>query len=149
MCETIVQEWLQKIWQRRKGSFFQPKGLLIMDCMRSHLLDSVKMMCRKLSTRIEIIPGGLKKILQPLDLSVNKSFKAEIRKQWECWMRERIQTCTKSSKMREAYYEDVAEWVSNAWKLVKISTVISGFKEAEIIWPGKGNEKLDEECNDA
>ena len=30
-----------------------------------------------------------------------------------------------------------AKWVSNAWKLVKISSVISGFKEAEIILPEK------------
>ena len=51
--------------------------------------------------------------------------------------------------MCRASYEDVAKWVSNAWKLVKISSVISGFKEAEIISPGKESEQLDEECDDA
>ena len=50
--------------------------------------------------------------------------------------------------MRRASYEDVAKWVSNAWKLIKISSVISGFKEAEVISPGKGNEQLNEKCDD-
>ena len=118
-----MYEWLHKIWQSRKGSFFQPKGLLIMDSMRSYLLDSAK--------TIAILPDGLMKILQLLDLSINKSFKPEIWKQWECWISERIHTCTKRGEMRKASYEDVVKWVSNAWKLVKISSIISGFKEAE------------------
>ena len=33
-----------------------------------------------------VIPGGLTKLLQPLDISVNETFKAELRKLWESWM---------------------------------------------------------------
>ena len=63
-------------------------------------------------------------------------------------MKEGIHTYSKSSKKCKDSYEDVAKWVSNTWKLVKISSVISGFKEAEIISPEKGNEQLNEECDD-
>ncbi|KFM65154.1 Pogo transposable element with KRAB, partial [Stegodyphus mimosarum] len=148
MCETIMHEWLQKVWQCRKRSFFQPKELLIMDSMRAHLLESVKTRCQKLSTTVAIISGGLTKILQPLDLSGNESFKAEVRKRWECWMSEGLHTYTKSGKMLRASYEEVAKWVGSAWKSVKTSSIIAGFKEAEIISLDKETVNQDDECDD-
>ena len=63
-------------------------------------------------------------------------------------MSEGIHTYTKSGKMCKASYEDMAKWVNTAKKLVKISSVISRFKEAETISPEKGNEQLVEECDD-
>ncbi|KFM63799.1 Pogo transposable element with KRAB, partial [Stegodyphus mimosarum] len=123
-------------------------GLLIMDSMRAHLLESVKTRCQKLSTTVAIIPGGLTKILQPLDLSGNKSFKAEVRKRWECWMSEGLHTYTKSGKMRRASYEEVAKWVVSAWKLVKSSLIIARFKEAEIISLDKETVNQEDECDD-
>ncbi|KFM76864.1 Pogo transposable element with KRAB, partial [Stegodyphus mimosarum] len=116
MCDTIMHEWLQKVFQCRKGSFFQPKGLLIMDSMRAHLLESVKTRCQKLSTTVAMIPGGLTKILQPLDLSGNKSFKAEVRERWEHWMSEGLHTYTKSGKMRRASYGLGWGWVIQLWQ---------------------------------
>ena len=50
--------------------------------------------------------------------------------------------------MCKASYEDMAKCVNTAQKLVKISSVISRFKEAETISPEKGNEQLVEECDD-
>lgn len=133
MCEDMMFQWIEKVWQHRKGSFFDRKGLLILDSLRCHLLPSVKNRLKKLSTEFAAIPGGLTRILQPLDLTVNKCFKAEIRKQWEHWMSEGLHSFTKSGKLRRASYEDVAQWVDAAWKAVKKSTIIAGFREAEIL----------------
>lgn len=144
MCESIMFEWIEKVWQRRKGSFFDRKGLLIMDSMRSHLLDTVKSHFKKLSTDLAVIPGGLTKILQPLDLSVNRSFKAEIRKRWENWMSEGLHSFTTTGKMRRASYEEVARWVDSSWKSIKKSTILSGFKEAGII----SENPVEEICDD-
>ena len=33
-----------------------------------------------------VIPGGLTKKLQPLDIAVNKTFKDQLRAKWENWM---------------------------------------------------------------
>ena len=33
-----------------------------------------------------VIPGGLTKKLQPLDIAVNKPFKDQLRAKWENWM---------------------------------------------------------------
>lgn len=90
MCDEIMIEWLTEVFRKRNGLFFQPAGLLIMDSMKAHLVGLVKAAAKKVSASLAIIPGGLKKCLQSLDLSVNKSFKPKVRKQWEMWILEGI-----------------------------------------------------------
>lgn len=133
MSEEIMYEWLAEVWRKRKNSFFQPSGLLIMDSMSAHKVDSVKTALKKVSAEPAIIPGGLTKVLQPLDLAVNKSFKSKVRKLWEKWMMEGLHSFTNSGKMRKATYEEVASWVSSAWKDISAKTIMSGFKAANII----------------
>lgn len=129
MSEEIMLEWLTEVWRKRKNSFFLLSGLLVMDSMRAHLVDSVKAAAKKVSATLAIIPGGLTKILQPLDLAVNKSFKSKVRKHWETWMVEGLHSYTILRKLHKATYEEVACWVSLAWKDVSTQTVVSGFKQ--------------------
>lgn len=99
--------------------------------MHSHLLDSVKEEYKKMSTKLAMIPGGLAKVLQLLDLTVNRSLKSEVRKLWEEWIRSSMYSFTNSGKMKKATYIEVVNWVAKA--LVKESVIITGFREAEII----------------
>lgn len=73
MSEEIILEWLAEYGKKEKINF--NLVVLIMDSMREHLVDSVKAAAKKISDTLAIIPGGLMKILQLLDLAVNKSFK--------------------------------------------------------------------------
>lgn len=149
MCEKIMLHWLNEVWRKRKGAFFQPRGILIVDSMRAHLMESVKSECKKVSAILAVIPGGLTKILQPLDLAVNKAFKNEMRKHWEKWMREGMHSYTKSGRMKKATYEKVAEWVSKSWRSVKVSTIISGFAKANIISPDCDNTSESSESDES
>ncbi len=54
------------------------KSLLIYDSARAHITDDVKNMAKNFS-QIAVIPGGLTKKLQPLDLTANKSFKSKLK----------------------------------------------------------------------
>jgi hypothetical protein len=78
MNETIMAEWIDKVWRKRKNSFFvNPKdSILIYDSHRSHLTSDIKKIVEKHS-KLAVIPGGLTKILQPLDLTANKSLKSK------------------------------------------------------------------------
>jgi len=132
MNEEYFAIWLENIWSKRRDSFFKPKSVLIIDSAPSHLTPMSKINAAKHS-QIAVIPGGLTKKLQPLDISVNKSFKGHIRNKWEKWMIEGYHTFTNGGKMRKASFSEVCEWIVEAWSLVTTSCVKNGFYKAKIV----------------
>jgi hypothetical protein len=69
------------MYVKRPGDFFcQQKGLLVLDSMRAHISDISKERIQATDSIPTVIPGDLAKLLQPLDISVNKTFKAELHK---------------------------------------------------------------------
>jgi transposase-like protein len=78
MNEQVMMYWIEKIWTKRAPRFSNPRSLLVLDSFSAHIMDSVKRRFIEKSTNIAIIPGGLTSRLQPLDVSVNKSFKTKV-----------------------------------------------------------------------
>jgi hypothetical protein len=54
------------------------RSLLILNAFCGHTVDSVKNRLVEKNTNIAIIPGGCTSKLQPLDVSINKSFKSKV-----------------------------------------------------------------------
>jgi transposase-like protein len=136
MNENEMSHWIDGVWRRRPGTFFtQKNSLLVMDSMTAHKQDCVKQELKKLNTDIAIIPGGLTKKLQPLDLTVNRVFKVKVREQWEQWMSDGIHTYTGTGRMRKASHAEVCRWVVNAWESVQPSMIVKAFYKAGIL-PG-------------
>ncbi|GFS81540.1 pogo transposable element with KRAB domain [Trichonephila clavipes] len=133
MNEQIMLSWLQTIWRKRKNSSFRPKAFLIMDSIKSHVSENVKNALKSTSAKIAIIPGGLTKKLQPLDVGINRSFKSKVRKLWEQWMSDGEKNYTKTGKLKRASYENVSRWVLKAWNDVAEITVKNTFRKCNII----------------
>ena len=128
--------WLKRCYVQRPGGFFrQQKSLLVLDSidsMRAHISDISKERIQATDSILAVIPGGLTKLLQPLDISVNKTFKAELRKLWESWMCHGEKSFTNTGRMRRASYQTVVQWVKDAWNTIPDRIIISGFIKAEI-----------------
>lgn len=124
--------WGEKVWCPRPVSFDRT-SLLIFDSFSAHIDKNV---CNTFKTEHKtttaVIPGGLTKKSQPLDISVNRSFKNHVCEEWEKWMSEGIHTFTETGKMRRATHAEVCNWVIRAWKAVKVTAITNGLRKAGI-----------------
>lgn len=76
MDEEMMAVWLQKCFARRPDGFFRVKRcILVMDSMRAHITDSSLKKIKATNCTPVVIPGGMTKMVQPLDIAVNRSFK--------------------------------------------------------------------------
>lgn len=101
--------------------------------IQPHLLDSVKLELKRASASLSVILGDLIKVLQPLDIAVNKSFKGRVLKHWETWIASKNHSYTKNRNSKIASYEKIVPWVSQALREVSSDTIKSGFSKVEII----------------
>ena len=83
-----------------------------------------------------MIPGGLTRYLQPLDVSINKPFKDELRKKYtDYWM----ETKNSNAKVSQNY---LINWVWEVWYSKRISSnmIRKSFKAAGITLNLNGSE---------
>ena len=78
MNEEEMIYWVENVWVKRAPRS-NPRSLLVLDSFKAHLVDPVKRRFDEKRTNLAVIPGGLTKRLQPLDVSTNKSFKTKVR----------------------------------------------------------------------
>ena len=119
---------VEKCLAKKTQCFFCQKSLLLLDSCKAHLTAEVKSMISNSRTNLAVIPGGLTGKLQPLDLTVNRSFKSRLRDKWEQWMLTNIHEYTRSGKIKKASYEEICRWIDEAWNGITVDCVINGFK---------------------
>ncbi|KAF4790445.1 hypothetical protein TURU_141291 [Turdus rufiventris] len=136
MDEEVMRTWLMEVYAHRPDSFFQLlPGLLIFDSMRTHKTESMKAMVKKMNSEFAVILGGLTKEVQPLNISVIRSFNAKLRLLWENWMVEGEHSVTNTGRLCQASYATVSLWILDAWGKVTATTIFQGFARVDII-PG-------------
>ncbi|CAI7898194.1 unnamed protein product [Closterium sp. NIES-53] len=86
-------------------------SMLVLDSYRGHLTEGVKEKLCELNCVPAVIPSGCTAEVQPLDVSINKSFKASIR----------------SRNLKKPPPAVVLRWVSLAWKAVPAELIKRAF----------------------
>ena len=132
MSGAEMELWISKVWSKRPNSFFKRKSILILDAAPGHKTETIKKKLKQQQTAVAIIPGGLTSQLQPLDISVNKSFKSHLKTLWKKWMTDGIKSYTKNGSPKRASYDEIAEWISKAWDSVTVETIKNGFRKTGI-----------------
>jgi hypothetical protein len=133
---TVMEDWMTSIFQKRKSAFFKkPKKehcLLIFDSCTALLKPEVKEAVEKY-TKLALIPAGLTKHLQPLVISVNKSFKTKLRNSWDEWMLDfKMISLTKGGNRRKATFSTICGWIVKAWTEITPEIIKNGFKKAGV-----------------
>lgn len=78
MTSHIIVDYIKNVLSPQFN--MQDKKLLIMDSFSGHLTQQVRAVLKDHKFDVLIIPGGYTKYLQPLDISVNRSFKARLKR---------------------------------------------------------------------
>ncbi|CAI7808923.1 unnamed protein product [Closterium sp. NIES-53] len=124
------------------------KVMLVLDSYRGHLTDAVKAKFGELNIVPAIIPAGCNSEIQPLDVAVNRSFKAAVRQLYQEWFESEGVDCLTergdlnpyvynvsaldrfhpvliavvfpcvASNIRKPPPELTLKWISKAWKAV-------------------------------
>lgn len=103
MSSAMVQEWAKTVWQRRPRAWSFKESLLVLDSYRRHLTDAAKAMLSEGRTDLAIIPGGMTNQPQPLDLSMNKTFKDGLRMNCIDWLSLKGHQLTPTGSIKRAF----------------------------------------------
>ncbi|CDW60040.1 BrkDBD and DDE 1 and HTH Tnp Tc5 domain containin g protein [Trichuris trichiura] len=98
MDEQGARLWIDNIWRKRPGHS-NSRSLLVWDSFRSHVAEAIKSHLNKCKMKTAVFPGGLRSVLQPLDVCINKLFKGYMREEWKEWMANGQKTYTASGRM--------------------------------------------------
>jgi hypothetical protein len=74
MTEELILEWLNMVWKRQPGTLLSKCTILVLDGFCGRI---TKMMTAKvcMDSDLVVIPGGMTKLLQPLDAVIMQPFK--------------------------------------------------------------------------
>ncbi|CAI7735763.1 unnamed protein product [Closterium sp. NIES-54] len=121
--EECVKPFLKPGFGRHARS-----SMVVLDSYRGHLTEAVKEKFRELNCVPAIISSGCTAEIQPLDVSINKSFKASVRQQYQKWFQEECQEqLTKAGNLNKPPPEVVMRWISRAWKAVPADLIKRAF----------------------
>jgi hypothetical protein len=97
--------------------------MLAMDAFRGHLCDIIRNRLRNKNTDLVIIPCCTTRQLQPLEMSINKSFKHLVHKHYGAWLNKDNHILISSCKIKRLSTTIIVEWISKAWKGVPVNII--------------------------
>ena len=132
MDERVMLMWVEMVlkpYVDTAPEYVVP--ILFLDSYRCHMMNSVVHAIQNLGVQVEHIPRGCTSLCQPVDIGINKPFKAFLRKAWEKWMiDEGIRSGTTSPPTREL----IAKWASYAKEQIKETHIRNAWRHEPFSW---------------
>lgn len=80
--DEIMELWARRVWQKH-ATCQRSKGMLVMDCHRTHLSEEVLALLSASSTLPAVVPAGCSSKIQPLDVCIKRTVKNFLHKKWK------------------------------------------------------------------
>ena len=111
----------KKVDQLDRGDYshfvLENDTMLVIDNASKHKINILKDKIKECKTKISMIPGGITRYLQPLNVAINNLFKDELKKKSYTKILYRSKWC--KAKMTQ---EDMINWVGEIWYDDKLSS---------------------------
>lgn len=119
MNSDLMKNYIDFLFKiRMSENLSKEPAMMLYDSFRSHLEESVKTKFKQHNFHLAVIPGGLTSVCQPLDVSINKPFKDNLRKEWHEWMCKGGSGVTEGGNLKKARISDVCGWVKRSWDAI-------------------------------
>lgn len=109
---------------------------LLMDRCRVHLAEEFQASVVEENGRVDYIPAGCTSMVQPLDCTIMRAFKARTRNLWKEWKRENTD---EEGRCPRIPWEEVLGIVSQAWGAIAPEAIVRAWGAAGLLdgdWPG-------------
>jgi hypothetical protein len=117
------------MWERRPGGLCNPLSILVLDTFCGHLSEALKVKLEPKNCDLLVIPGDMNSQCQPLNVSVNKSFKDYLRKEYDARLISENLPLTPSGKIKRIPASELAEWIMAVWKKIAGKTREQSYKK--------------------
>ncbi|XP_074044940.1 pogo transposable element with ZNF domain isoform X10 [Macrotis lagotis] len=125
--DEIMELWSSRVWQKHTACQ-RSKGMLVMDCHRTHLSEEVLSMLSSSSTLPAVVPAGCSSKIQPLDVCIKRTVKNFIHKKWKEQAREMADgTCDSDILLQLVlcWLAEVLEVIGDCPELVQQSFLVA------------------------
>lgn len=105
--DEIMELWSSRVWKKHTACQ-HGKGMLVMDCHRTHLSEEVLALLSASNTLPAVVPAGCSSKIQPLDVCIKRTVKNFLHKKWKEQAREMADTACDSDVLLQL----VLDWLS-------------------------------------
>ena len=127
MKEETAHHWFNNVLERFITAGQDERFLLLVDRYRVHRTEDFGERVTMLGGILDFIPAGCTSLVQPLDLTVMKSFKNHLRNAWKNWKKDNTDDDGRCDRIT---LRQVVTIVGDAWAAVPAQVVENGFDVA-------------------
>ena len=147
MNTCLLPKWIRSCFTQRGPFLAHTPLILYMDSYGSHIKEEVSESLRShCATKVLVIPPKMTSVLQPLDVSLNSSFKAALRRGWLDWLINGPKERTGKGYRRRPSYQAVVDMVLKAVHSLLPESIRKSFRVYVIA--AEGEKVLENELNE-
>ena len=136
MDDCLTEDYLKRVI----GHFHFSKRLMVWDAFRCHISKATSSVLRRMGIHAAVIPGGCTGLIQPADVSWNRSLKCKIQDKYDEWLSNGEHSFTANGNMRPPSFVQLVKWIREAWNSIPTSQVEESMKQCGITNSTDGSE---------